>query len=532
MESKAEVKTGGKERGLLKAAGWIAVVILVSKVVGFLRDVVVANYYGASSVSDAYFYAYQIPALAVVILGGVGGPFHSATVAVFSKLIDDLKAKPSYLVKRLFNNFETFSMIVFGAVSLICCFFSRQIMGIIINGAKPELLELASNQLRLMSPIVFFGSVIGIYYGILVTHKKFVLPNISPSFLSIGIITTLLITKGDNTGFYLALGTTIGALSQLLVQTPVVWKLGYTPRPCFDFFKDKNFKEIIELLFPAFLSSSIGQLGIYIDMFFSASLNPGDWTSLGYANRIFQFPTGMILTAVLVPLFPLFSRLVGQKDFENVRYYFSKGVTNLFYIASYVMIAIFIVRYDAIHIALQRGAFDAHATVVVADILFFVSLSILPYVFRDSCTRLFYAFNDSKVPFLVATCSIILKMILNTFLVKRFGIYGISISTACITLFNAVLLGILIRKKIRIGYRNIFKTLGKILIASLLAYIFGKMTSIFLGRTLPWNLFFGLVKIALVGIVSLGVYVYVSYVLKIECLKDLIEKIKERYARN
>ena len=465
-------------------------------------------------------------------MGGVGGPFHSATVAVFSKLIEDLKAKPSYLVKRLFNNFETFSMLCFGAVALLCFFFSKQIMGLIINGATPELLELASNQLRLMSPIVFFGSVIGIYYGILVTHKKFVLPNISPSFLSIGIITTLLITHGDNTGFYLALGTTLGALAQLLVQTPVVWKLGYTFKPCFDFFRDKNFKEIIELLFPAFLSSSIGQLGIYIDMFFSSSLNPGDWTSLGYANRIFQFPTGMILTAVLVPLFPLFSRLVGQKDFENVIYYFSKGVTNLFFIASYVMILIFIVRFDAIHIALQRGAFDEHATMVVADILLCVSLSILPYVFRDSATRLFYAFNDSKVPFLVATCSIALKMILNTFLVKKFGIYGISISTACITLFNAVLLGILIRKKIRIGYRKIFKTLGKILIASAVAYGIGKLTSIGLGRVLPWNLILGLVKITVVTAVSILAYVYVSYVLKIECLGDLIGKIKEKYARN
>ena len=196
MEERAEIQKGGNEKGLLKAAGWIAFVILISKVVGFLRDVVVANYYGASLVSDAYFYAYQIPALAVVILGGVGGPFHSATVAVFSKLIDDLKAKPSYLVKRLFNNFETFSILVFGAVFLICFFFSKQIMGIIINGATPELLELASNQLRMMSPIVLFGSVIGIYYGILVTYNKFLLPNIAPSMLSIGVILTLLISKG------------------------------------------------------------------------------------------------------------------------------------------------------------------------------------------------------------------------------------------------------------------------------------------------------------------------------------------------
>ena len=109
--------------GLLKSAGLIMIVILLSKIFGFLRDVIVANYYGASIVSDAYFYAYQIPALAVVILGGMGGPFHSATVSVFSKLVTDFKAKPEPEVKKLFNTFETFSMIIFGIIALICFFF-------------------------------------------------------------------------------------------------------------------------------------------------------------------------------------------------------------------------------------------------------------------------------------------------------------------------------------------------------------------------------------------------------------------------
>ncbi len=515
------------EKGLLKAASWIAVVILLSKVVGFLRDVVIANYYGAGMVSDAYFYAYQIPALAVVILGGVGGPFHSATVAVFSKLVTDFKLKPSFEVKKIFNSFETFSILVFGLIAAVCFFFPTQVMNVIINGASPELTSLAASQLKIMAPIVLMGSVIGIYYGILVTHKHFLLPNISPSFLSLGIILTLLITKGDETGKYLAIGTTIGAFAQLIAQTPLVWKLGYTFKPCFEFFKTKSFNELIELLFPAFLSSTIGQIGIYIDMFFSATLNPGDWTSLGFANRIFQFPTGMILTAVLVPLFPLFSRLVGQKDFDGVKHYFTKGVTSLFFIASYVMAFFIVVRYDAIALALQRGAFDSHATLVVSEILFIVTLSILPYVFRDSVTRLFYAYNDSKTPFVVATCSILLKVLLNCIFVKQFGIYGISASTACITLFNATVLGILINRKIKINYSFIFKTLLKVLIAGFASYLVGYATSIIFAKFIPWNFITGIVKIACVGFSSLSVYVIMSYILKVDAMADLISRFKK-----
>ena len=238
--------------GLIKAAWWIAVIILLSKIAGFLRDIVVANYYGAGVVSDAYFYAYQIPALVLVILGGVGGPFHSATVAVFSKLVDDFKNKPKADVKKLFNTFETATMIMFAVLSLLCFFFPVQIMSVIINEGSAELLNLAAYHLKIMSPIVFIGSVMGLYYGILVTYKKFLLPNISPSLISLGIIAVLFITKGDKTGYFLALGTTIGAIMQLLVQMPAVVKIGYSYRPSFDFFRNKNFNEILELYSPHF----------------------------------------------------------------------------------------------------------------------------------------------------------------------------------------------------------------------------------------------------------------------------------------
>ena len=90
-------QTSGSDKttSVLKAAWLIAVVTIVSKLIGFVRDVVIANYYGATLVSDAYYYAYQIPSLSLILLGGVGGPFHSATVAIFSKLIPSLKEKPS-----------------------------------------------------------------------------------------------------------------------------------------------------------------------------------------------------------------------------------------------------------------------------------------------------------------------------------------------------------------------------------------------------------------------------------------------------
>ena len=515
---------------LLKSAGLIIIVILLSKIAGFLRDIIVANYYGASIVSDAYFYAYQIPALAIVILGGMGGPFHSATVSVFSKIINNFNSKPQPEVKKLFNTYETFSILIFGIIALICFFFPQEVMNVIISQAPQDLSELAAQHLKIMSPVILVGALLGLYYGILVTYNKFLLPNIAPSMLSFGVIATLLISRGDGTGYYLALGTTIGALLQLLLQAPVVMKLGYTFKPCFDFFHNKNFNDILELLMPAFLSSTIGQIGIYVDIFFASGLPAGQWTAYGYANRIFQFPVGLMLSALLVPLFPLFSRLVAQKKFDEVRHYFNKGVGSLILVGAFMMVFIFVSRIDLISVALERGAFDSQATMLVADVLFVVSLSIIPYMFRDSITRLYYSFNDSKTPFYIAMGSILLKLIFNSIFTKPFGIYGIALSTVLITLINGTLLAILIRKKISIGYKKFFGQIGKILISALFAFIIGYILNDRL-KFLEVMFILKIIKVFIIFIFMTGVYVGFCHLFKVEYLEDLKEKIEAKFKK-
>ena len=126
-------KNNEKSTSVLKAAWMIAVVTIVSKLIGFIRDIVIANYYGANMVSDAYYYAYQIPALSLILRGGVGGPFHSATVAIFSKLIPSIKDKPSKEVNKLYSTFMTSTIIIFAILAALMFIFSHQIMGIIIS---------------------------------------------------------------------------------------------------------------------------------------------------------------------------------------------------------------------------------------------------------------------------------------------------------------------------------------------------------------------------------------------------------------
>ena len=468
MGEKAINENNKKQQGLLKTAWIIAVIIILSKLIGFLRDIVIAKYYGAGMVSDAYFYAYQIPSLALILLGGVGGPFHSAVVSIFSKMLpEDMKADEK--LNKLFNTFFTGVFLVFLALAVLCFIFSDIIMKIIISGGSDQLIHLASLHLKILSPVILIGGLVGIYYGTLVSFKEFVSPNISPILMSIAIITAISLVKNDNTGVVLAAATTVGAFIQLIVQYPNIKKIGFKFKPNFDFKNNEKLKDITELLFPAILSSTVGQLYIYIDMFFTSHLNEGAWTAIGYANRIFQFPVGILVTAFLVPLFPIFSQLVEKKDYESIKIYFDKGIGVLNLFAFPIFISILLLAYDGVTLVFQRGAFDSNATWMVTQALLFLSLAIIPYIFRDTVTIIFYAFNDSKTPFLVALSSVILKLIINALLIDKLNIGAITLSTAFVTLFNGAVLGILLRKKIRLYYDKFFRQLSKMLLAAVVA---------------------------------------------------------------
>ena len=523
--NEATVKNN-KQMGVLKAAWVIAVIIIFSKLIGFVRDVFIAKYYGAGLVSDAYFYAYQIPSLALILLGGVGGPFHSAVVSVFSKMLPD-NMKADERMNKLYNTFFTAVFLVFLALALLCFIFSDVIMSFIISGGTPELISLSALHLRILSPVILIGGIVGIYYGILVTFKEFVFPNISPILMSIAIIVAISAVKTDSNGIVLASATAVGAFIQLAVQYPKIRQTGFKFRPNFDFKNNEKLRNLTELLFPAILSSTVGQIYIYVDMFFASSLAAGAWTAIGYANRIFQFPVGILVTAFLVPLFPIFSQLVEKKDFESIRTYFDKGVGVLNLLALPIFISIIILAYDAVTLVFQRGAFDSDATVAVTQALLFLSLAILPYIFRDTVTRIYYAFNDSKTPFFVALSSVIIKIILNALLINKLGIGAITLSTSFVTLFNGMLLGILLRKKIKLYYGKYFKQLFKMFLAALgsgiLCYILYKFWVI--DRT---NSVLMLIKLSVILVLIFTLYLLFSALFKVDYVLILYHRLRNK----
>jgi putative peptidoglycan lipid II flippase len=515
---------------LFKIAGLIAIVTILSKLVGFGRDVITAGAYGATTVSDAYFYAYQIPALALILLGGLGGPFHTATIAVFSKIIPDTDQKPSQEIQSLLNSFITITAISFLVLTAVIWVFADPIIRLIASGGSQELHNLASIQLKIMAPILLVGGVIGILYGISNVYKEFFFTALSPTVVSIAIIVAILLFKNDTTGIILAWGTLIGAIGQLLIQLPVFLKSGFRYKPELNF-SDERLKNIRQILFPAMIGTTIGQINIYIDMFFASQLIAGAWTAIGYANRIFQFPVGIIITALLVPLFPMFSTFVGKKDWESLKYYFHKGLISLWFMSFPILAFIMIFVQDAIKLLFERGQFDAADTIMVSIALIYLAVSIIPYVARDTITRIFYAFDDSKTPFYIAMVSIFIKALLNFLLIKHLGIGAITLSTTIVTLINALLLTKFIKNKIDLEFNKFILPTIKIISATLIMSAIAIALKLYLNSILPDNTLYLALKLSICSIVCLIIYFISCILFKLQAAEQVIAKIKNLITR-
>lgn len=513
-------------KNIFRVAWLVAFITVLSKIVGFFRDVIIAQAYGASLASDAYFYAYQIPALALILLGGIGGPFYTVTVSIFSK--GDTESKPSEETIKSLNTFLNVTGIVFILLSCFVYVFAVPITKVVTAGASVELQNITAMQLKIMSPILFTGGIVGILYGISNVYNRFMLTILSPVMASLAIIIALLTSEHDANGMILAWATLVGAGIQLLIQIPAYFKIGFRYKPDFAL-KTAEIKKIGEIIFPAVIGCTVGQLTVYADMFFASQLPEGSWSAISYANKLFQFPVGIIMTAMLVPLFPVFSGLVGKRDWDSLRNYFHKGLNSLWFLAFPIFSILFIFSHDLITLLFQRGQFNAEDTFMVTQALVFLSFGIFPYVARDLLTRIFYAFEDTKTPFLIALMSIFTKAGLNFLLIKPFGLAGITLATAITATINLIWLAVLIGKKINLDFSRIKPALLKIIVATSVMSGVSFGLNIFLENILPEGRIFLAVNTGLSIITGFAFYLAVIVALKLDVAEDLLRKVKEKF---
>lgn len=463
-------------RKLFKIAGFVGFVILTSKILGLFRDLVIAKVYGTSLAADAYNFAYLLTGNVLVLIGGVGGPFHSATISILTKIKDNAKQAGSFLTKIF-----TITFIASILITVIVLLFKERLVQLILPASslshtyREKLWELTCEQLFVMSPLIVISGLVGILCGVANVYRGYFWPSFGPALPSIAIIGCVLYFNNPEYGLALALGTLIGSVLQLIVQFPYIIKATLLENIKLELVKNqKAVSDFWHFLGPALLGTTIGQFTVYIDGFFCSGLPEGSWTATVFANRLIQLPLGILVTSFLVPFFPRFSELASSKNTDELKQTSFTVIRSLWFLTLPVVVYLFLFAKPIVEIIFQRGAFDERSSMLVSSILIALLLSMVFYVARDTLTRVFYSLGDSKTPLLIALFAIVMKIILNTLLVEKYQAPGIAFATSLVTLFNFLLLWYLLRKKIGcLGWGKHLRSITKMLTASFVMFLFG-----------------------------------------------------------
>lgn len=458
---------------LLRASTIIAVFLLISKVFGLVRELFVAAYFGAGHIADAYTVAYILPGFALVMLGGLNGPFHSAIVSIISKYNEKKDTENS---KKIINTIIILSIIVMGIITVIGIYFAPLIIKIIGPNLPENTIKIAILQFKIMMPMFLISGLLGIYYGILNLKNHVLIPALSPVMASIAIIVAIILFYKTTPETILAYGTMLGAVFQLLIQFIPLLKpeLLKNISLSFDVFH-KGVKDVIYILLPAVLSSTIGQINIIISSFFASGLEVGSIAAFRYANDLVQLPLGVLVTALLVPLLPAMCISATKNDnYASLKTDVNKAVRAIIRITLFTMAILFSLGQPLIAILFQRGAFDERATALTLSVLLYLTISIVFYACRDLLVRVFYALSNAKIPFYCSLISAILYALLNWLLYKPMGIAGISLATSLVTVISFAILSYILFRKIGVWWtKETFKILFYSLLISCFIFFIG-----------------------------------------------------------
>jgi putative peptidoglycan lipid II flippase len=450
------------KRSLLNIATIVAIATLLSKIFGLLRQVAIAAAFGNGTAYGAYNFAYVIPGFLLILLGGINGPFHSAIVSVLAKR--DRKE-----VAAIIDSITTIVTGILLLVSVALVIFAEPLMHLVApglfipeadllaKGITPETIQnlkitkdIAIQQFQIMAPMAVLAGLVGIGFGALNAADAYWLPSVSPIFSSLTVLIgigglymvvgskILLPENAVLDGAVLAWSTLAGAVLQWLVQLPIQLKAGMGGFKLRFDFQRPEVKEVLKIMIPATFSSGMLQINVWTDLFF-ASFIPNAAaavSAMGYAGLLVQTPLGILSNVILVPLFPVLSKLTDPEHWDELKQRIRQGLmlTALTMLPiSAVMVALALPISQVVY---ERYAFDAEASQLTAVVLMAYAVGMFVYLGRDVLVRVFYALGDGDTPFKISIVNIFLNGLFDYLLVQRFGAAGIVLATVAVNVIS------------------------------------------------------------------------------------------------
>ena len=514
-------------QGFFRSFFTVSFYTFLSRILGFVRDILIARFLGSTVTSDAFFVAFRIPNFFRRVLAE--GAYSAALIPVFSGVV--LNPKDDHEASDFVEN--TTSMLLFVTVVLTIIFFFG--MPYIIQVLAPgftdnkEAYELAVHFGKIIFPYLIFISLAAHFTSINNVHERFAAGAFAPAILNISFILSLFILTPllPSAGHALSYGVLIGGVLQFLYLYRAVLNF-YRPRIRIPVLNEK-LKKFFQLFLPGIIGSGVIQLNIVIGTIIASFLPVGAISHIYYADRLNQLPLAIFGIALGIVLLPNLSKAIKQSDQETTNNIQNRSLEFSLLISLPSAIGLFILAEPIIYILFERGAFLQEDTFYTARVLGYFALGLPAYIFIKVLVSCFFAREDTKTPLYISIVSVITNIVLSLLLIESMREMGIALATAISAWINALLLYVMlfIRNNIKVDSLLISNSV-KILISSVVLVfgIYALKTLIFkdfISNSILLNSLFLLLMIFL----AIIIYFVLVIMLKVVTINQLREYLKK-----
>lgn len=445
-----------------RSAVIIGIAFIVSRVLGILRDVLLGHRFGVSAELDAYYAAFRIPDL--VFLGVMSVAFGAAFIPVFGGFLAKGDTDAAWRLSSAVIELATIATIL---LCLLAFALADPLMRHVIAPDLPS--EVMPDAVRTMRILLLSPLLIGLGIaskGILEAQDLFTLPALAPVAYNAAIILGIIVLAPGMGIEGVAIGAVVGAALHVAVQVPGLLRSGFRFLPAARPLGITGVSEVLRLLAPRV----VGQAAFQINFIWITGLanrsGEGRVAALNFGWQMLMLPHGLIALSISTVIFPRMARLYEQGRISDVRQVYTQALAPMLFLTVPASIGLYEFRFAVVQALFENGRFDAAGTVLVAAAIEFLALGLVFYALVEVATRIYYAMKDTLTPVVAGVLIIIVNMIIGYALVGSLGHAGLAIGLTASTALEALILMVVLRRRIGGLAANFGTWLGKLLLAA------------------------------------------------------------------
>ncbi|MDK0574923.1 murein biosynthesis integral membrane protein MurJ [Clostridium perfringens] len=488
---------------------------IMSKILGFMRDIILSYFYGASITSDAYLVALTIPTF---VFSFIGMGIKTNYIPMYSKIKQNNGRDEA---DKFTNNIINHVIIMITFILIASLVFTNFIVKLFVSGFEGEILKTTILFTRICILGAYFYIIGYIFIGYLQINKKFIVVALIGIPYNIIIIMSIIISNFHGI-IWLPIGSVLADFVQFFILGIFTYKQMFRYKVFLD--KDNKYiKNFIILSIPVIIGVSVNQVNLLVDRTIASSIAIGGISAMTYANRLNMFVQTIIVSVIVTVIYPEISKLAVNKKFEELKIIVTNTINSTSLLIIPISIVTMIFSKPIVKLLFDRGAFDNKDVLVTSNILAFYSIGMIAFSIREIISRVFYSLQDTKTPMINAIFSMVVNIVLNIILSRYLGLPGLAIATSISAIISTAILVYNLKNKMELfNIKDVLKTILKIILSSIIMGIVSNRLYLYFLGYISY-------KLALVLAIILGGIIYLTLIffMKIEeinILKNMINK--------